>query len=363
MGLTLSDGIIDFVKEAAKVDFTDKNILLLGYQHMYITYAQLFRIADRLDVTLHDDFEFCQSVDVDAKDFFKLLGFKNINVMDISAYEGADIVWDLNTPVKDELCSRFDYIIDGGTLEHVFNVPTALNNISRMLKVGGKVYHYIPAASYINHGFYSASPSLFTDYYRANGAAVEDCNLVLWSKNYEKNMQSHKMLDNLEDCLTVGLDYRIMDVFDGRFDRLGDYKGTLRCIAVKKEEIKEFKTPIQRLWYDHHCRNHAMYKALQLARYQKGEVVVYGMGDIAKMLIEALEAEVDFDRSVIRGVTATAADEKEFMGYPVINRDELKETKVKLLIIATTSFADEIYQDIKYLEKNGIRIVKISQFM
>ena len=81
MGLAISDGIIDFLKEAVTVKFDDKSLLMLGYQHMYITYAQLFRIADRLDITLCDDFDFCQTIDVDAKDFFKLLGFQDIRLI------------------------------------------------------------------------------------------------------------------------------------------------------------------------------------------------------------------------------------------------------------------------------------------
>lgn len=363
MGLTISDGIIDFLKEAANVSFENKSLLMLGYQHMYITYAQLFRIADRLDITLCDDFNFCQTIDVDAKDFFRLLGFNNIHVMDISDYEGADIVCDLNNPVDASLHNQFDYIIDGGTLEHVFNIPAALNNISKMLKIGGKVYHYLPAASYINHGFYSVSPSLFTDYYRTNGGQVEECNIILWSKEYEHNMHTHKMIDNLEDCLSAGIDYRIMDVFDGRFDKLGSYKGTLRCIATKREAVSEYKTPIQRLWYDYHCRYHAMYRALQIQRYNEGEIVVWGMGDIARQLIKIFEAEPDYSKSKILGFTATECKATSFEGYSVIKSSEVKDQRVKLVIIATTSFADEIYEKIRYLEKSGIRVVKINYYI
>lgn len=62
--------------------------------------------------------------------------------MDISAYENADIIFDLNNPnLTNELKNRFDYILDGGTTEHVFDYPQALRNIVKMLKVGGKVFH------------------------------------------------------------------------------------------------------------------------------------------------------------------------------------------------------------------------------
>ena len=58
-------------------------------------------------------------------------------VIDASPYEGATIVHDLNTPVDTSLHERFDVVIDGGDLEHVFNIPVALANLMSMLTVGG----------------------------------------------------------------------------------------------------------------------------------------------------------------------------------------------------------------------------------
>jgi len=40
--------------------------------------------------------------------------------MDFSAYEGADLVHNLNQPVVKSLEGRFNFILDGGTTEHVF---------------------------------------------------------------------------------------------------------------------------------------------------------------------------------------------------------------------------------------------------
>lgn len=100
--------------------------------------------------------------------FFKLLGLKDITALDCSNYEKADFVFDLNLPVPTELKNRFSLIIDGGTLEHVFDVKQALININLMLKPGGRIIHMVPANNYVNHGFYQFSPTLFFDYYQAN---------------------------------------------------------------------------------------------------------------------------------------------------------------------------------------------------
>jgi hypothetical protein len=99
---------------------------------------------------------------------FRLLGLPDVTALDCSAHEGAELVLDLNAEVPGELHGRFGSILDGGTLEHVFDVRRALMNIARMLAPGGRVIHISPVNNYANHGFYQFSPTLFLDYYRAN---------------------------------------------------------------------------------------------------------------------------------------------------------------------------------------------------
>ncbi len=101
--------------------------------------------------------------------FFKLLGLSDVQAMDCNDYEGAEIVADLNLPIPQELRSRFDVIVDGGTIEHVFDIRQCLMNIVAMLKPGGRIVHMCPSNNFTNHGFYQISPTLFVDYYTANG--------------------------------------------------------------------------------------------------------------------------------------------------------------------------------------------------
>ncbi len=101
--------------------------------------------------------------------FFHSLGIASARALDADRFEGADIVWDLNQPVGEELAACFDTILDPGTLEHVFDIRTALVNVNRMLKPGGRVLHFAPCNNYANHGFYQFSPTWFLDYYQANG--------------------------------------------------------------------------------------------------------------------------------------------------------------------------------------------------
>ena len=96
-----------------------------------------------------------------SDDFLKeFLGADSISILDCSSYEGANIVHDLNRPVPGNLTGRFDAVIDGGSLEHVFNFPIAIANTMRMLKVGGSLFIANPANNLCGHGFYQFSPEL-----------------------------------------------------------------------------------------------------------------------------------------------------------------------------------------------------------
>jgi SAM-dependent methyltransferase len=92
--------------------------------------------------------------------FFEKLGFSSVDSLDFSDFEGASIIHDLTQPVGDDLACRFDVIYDGGTCEHVFELPTAYRNIDKMLKPGGVLIGHSPCNNWINHGFYQISPEM-----------------------------------------------------------------------------------------------------------------------------------------------------------------------------------------------------------
>jgi SAM-dependent methyltransferase len=97
-----------------------------------------------------------------ADNFFQFLGAKEALSVDYSDFEGASLLHDLNAPFPESLRGGFDAVVDGGTLEHIFDFPAALRNCLELLSVGG---HFIttdvPANSLMGHGFYQFSPELF----------------------------------------------------------------------------------------------------------------------------------------------------------------------------------------------------------
>jgi hypothetical protein len=88
-------------------------------------------------------------------------GAAHTESIDFSTYEGASIIHDMNLPIPDELKGRFSVVIDGGTLEHVFNYSQALKNAMDMVAVGGHFLVITGCNNWMGHGFYQFSPELF----------------------------------------------------------------------------------------------------------------------------------------------------------------------------------------------------------
>src|SRR5690242_87594 len=110
-----------------------------------------------------------------AEEFFRCLGATQVDTLDASNYEGATLVHDLNRPISPEWKGRYDVVCDGGTLEHVFNFPVALQNCMELVRVGGHLFIDSPANNFFGHGFYQFSPELFySALSEENGYAVTE---------------------------------------------------------------------------------------------------------------------------------------------------------------------------------------------
>ena len=124
---------------------------------------------------------------ISSEFFFKLFNFSNVQSIDKNKYENASIIKDLNYKISKIFYNKFDAIYDGGSLEHVFNPSEALFNITRMLKKNGYVMHLTPCNNYIDHGFYSISPTLYKDFYEQNNFKIIEFFLVKQNFDLSKN--------------------------------------------------------------------------------------------------------------------------------------------------------------------------------
>ncbi|MBV8900987.1 MAG: hypothetical protein JOY92_12845 [Verrucomicrobia bacterium] len=141
-------------------------LLLLGRQTVYMAPREIAKVKAWTGVALKPAGF--------ADEFFRALGAESISFLDHSNYEGADLVHDLNEPLAREYHARFETVIDGGTLEHVFNFPIALRSCMESVCEGGRLMIFSIANGHMGHGFYQFSPELF---YRAlapsNGFEIE----------------------------------------------------------------------------------------------------------------------------------------------------------------------------------------------
>lgn len=149
-----------------KVDF--QKTIMLGNQWFKVPESDLHYLKKLFG--LEDSFTKIS----DSWKFLEFIGAKEVSAMDISDYENADVLHDLNEPIGDDLKEKYTFILDGGTLEHVFNFPIALSNAMQMVKVGGHLATIEGGNNFFGHGFYQLSPELF---YRAlseeNGFTVK----------------------------------------------------------------------------------------------------------------------------------------------------------------------------------------------
>ena len=113
---------------------------------------------------------------VTDRSFYSLFSDANYKCLDVSAYEGADLVADLCQPLPSSIDERFDFIIDGSTLDNVFDPAMAIRNLATLLKPGGRIFQTNHAAR--RHNVYVGfALSWFHDYYAIND--FEDCQVYL----------------------------------------------------------------------------------------------------------------------------------------------------------------------------------------
>jgi hypothetical protein len=157
--------------------------LTLGRLHLYVSKEEMrediakFKngAKDPDKVSFRDEY---------SEPIFEILGASKTDSMDFSDYEKATIVHDLNQPVPEHYKKKFTSIVDGGTIEHVFNFPVAIKNCMEMLEVGGHYVGITPANNMMGHGLYQFSPELYYNIFREeNGFEVKKMVIVTQETN------------------------------------------------------------------------------------------------------------------------------------------------------------------------------------
>ncbi len=163
------------------VDF-DRTVMV-GRQQLHLPADDFRKTArwcqlDNVD-SLTD--EIYRQADQYAEPLLRAMGANQIDSIDVSDYEGANIIADMNHPIDRSLHRKYSLVIDGGSLEHIFFFPTAIKNCMEMVDVGGHFFSINGTNNFSGHGFYQFSPELM---YRVlspeNGFEVTE--MLIWER-------------------------------------------------------------------------------------------------------------------------------------------------------------------------------------
>jgi len=120
-----------------------------------------------------------------AEMLFQQFGFTITDSIDCSSYENATHIHDMNKPIPPTLTGPYDFIYDGGTIEHIFNIAQVLENVIDLLKVGGIFCSVTVNNNFSGHGIYQFSPEFFmTAFSERYGMKIHE--LYLAQVNSEK---------------------------------------------------------------------------------------------------------------------------------------------------------------------------------
>jgi SAM-dependent methyltransferase len=147
----------------------NRSILSLGRPELFVNARDLATLSTAFRYDWTPSWLASIAAETHAEEFLTAAGFTDIRSLDASGYEGATIIHDLNLPLPASAVETVDFVYDGGTLEHVFDIATALRNVTQLLTVDGTLLISGAANNQCGHGFYQFSPELFYRYLEANG--------------------------------------------------------------------------------------------------------------------------------------------------------------------------------------------------
>jgi hypothetical protein len=113
---------------------------------------------------------------VTDRSIFRSLGNSRVLAVDVNPYEGAEIIHNLNDPIPNLLRETADFIVDGSTLDNVFDPAMAIRNFAALLRPGGRLLA-INAWNTREGSYTACSAAWYFDFFVTNGFA--DCKVYI----------------------------------------------------------------------------------------------------------------------------------------------------------------------------------------
>lgn len=148
--------------------FLEKNIVnknikknyfgVLGRQHLNMSDQELKKINYKKNIRE----QYAENL------LLKNFNLKKIDSYDINRYENATFIKDFNKKIYQKI--KYDIFFDGGSLQHIYNIPQAIKNIINLTKLNGKIIHAVTFNNFQGFGLYQLSPEIFYQIYsKKNG--------------------------------------------------------------------------------------------------------------------------------------------------------------------------------------------------
>jgi SAM-dependent methyltransferase len=164
------------------------------------------------------------------RSFFSMFSDVRVKALDVSTYEGAEIVHDLNLDLPLNLHGTADFIFNGSCLDNLFDPATAIKSLSKMLKPGGRIVH-LEHGSPIQDAFLCYSPEWFFSFYAVNNYA--DCQTLICT--FPDGMQHDWLVSRWQPYLDAKA--------NGASLGIGDFLNIV--IAEKGPNSTDIRPPIQ----------------------------------------------------------------------------------------------------------------------
>src|SRR5262249_48931769 len=86
-----------------------------------------------------------------------------VRALDVSDYEGAEVIHDMNLPLPSNLFGVADFVFDGSCMDNIFNPVLALQNMVKLVRPGGRLFMF-EHGTVIMGAYVAFHPAWFKDY-------------------------------------------------------------------------------------------------------------------------------------------------------------------------------------------------------
>ena len=226
------------------------NLITLGAQSILLTPYNLKKIINQEKIKIKPSL--INKLDVLEKtkkfisrnEFFKLCGAESIKSLDVSGYQNADILFDLNDDILPKnLQETADFIFDGSTIEHIFNIKNVLLNLNKILKKNGFIFHLSPLEGLSHDGFYQFGTCFFPETYQNNRYKIVSHEVFVF--DYENK------IFNDEFFYKEGKNWFFSDLKEGiEFSRKHNLPAQHLFLAQKQSNDLSFEIPYQGRYFN-----------------------------------------------------------------------------------------------------------------